>query len=391
MDSFGTFMNENFPGHKSRGKTKQKDVFVAKQQEEDKVRSLEDSLNDLDMMSSGQISVNKKAIPSGNLPNDKSDAADLLQPQPTLQEEPRELHVALDGDYQLVEKKDGHYMAQLKRLINGNENLREETAEDDDRLFFNDTEFTVDTIKGLTTETQLESIKSKMDEIISTCRKYRFTHLWPWTQRGKERKADVIQVQEEAEKRRQAAVTRLRELSRWNSEKIRGREKTTFEKATSGFRRVLNYGKTFLWGMTVRNVINTAAMGVALPFWVLGSLGKTAASVFKDGFKAQGAFTLPHPHLPSTWYTHYALKSEHSIIKNEIEKLEKEQKKYAPRTEKYQELGWEIAHLKDSYVHYPDSVDKRWHNFFSGSYIIDSFGYTADDTDYVDYNNMQQI
>ncbi|MBQ3785848.1 MAG: hypothetical protein II799_01090, partial [Lachnospiraceae bacterium] len=165
------------------------------------------------------------------------------------------------------------------------------------------------------------------------------------------------------------------------------------DKATSGYHRVVNYGKTFLWGMTVRNAINTAGMAVASPFWLLGTLGRsvyryfTEATSWKD-WRFMGAFTLPHPHLPAAWYNHYATKSIGDIAESEKKKLTKKRDKYPEGSKEYQELSAEIAQLDgDLYK----SRTARWHTFFSGSSIIDDFGYTRNPHGEVDYNNMQQI
>ena len=394
MGIFKESMDEKNPEFKTKVITEQKDLFATKQTEANKEKNLNEINDDLNKTI---VSVNNNLIPEGNLPSDKHDAVDLLQSHSAIHAQPRELHVALDNSYQIIEKKDGHYMTQLKRLINGNENIRADgidggdEEESDYRLYYNETEYNAESIRAMTNEGVLNAVVSKMDEIISTCRKYRLTHLWPWTRRGKERKADVVRAQREAEARRQAAKTRIKELSK--SKKVAsGGKKTVVEKATGGFRRVVNYTKTFLWGMTVRNAVNTAAMAVALPFWAVGSIAKTAASLFTSGVKfgLKGAFTLPHPHLPSTWYTHYATKSISDISEKEIRNKKKERDKCVPGSKKYLDLDFEIQYLENSL--YARGY-ARWHSFFSGSTIFDNFGYSPFNAnwDQVDYNNMQQI
>jgi hypothetical protein len=300
-------------------------------------------------------------------------------------------------------------MTKLKRLLNGNMNIRAEEAGnselnddgvyDSERLFFNLVETTAEEIEGLKTdhnvEARLQAVINTMDEIISTCRKYRLTHLWPWTQRGKERKADVIKVQKEAEKRRKAAYKKLNEFGQENTEQVlKVGPSTVTEKATTGYRRVLNYGKTFLWGMTVRNAINTAGMTIASPFWLLVSGAKSLKRYFIDGgsetkWKWYGAFTLPHPHLPGTWYTHYTNKSLIGVEKNEYKRLEKEIKKYPEGSKQYNEIYNEMQYLsKPTY----GAKTSRWHAFFSGSTVFDNFGYTPDLNNIaLDYNGIQKI
>ena len=413
MDNSGGLMGN---GQKLEVKTRQKDVFQTQQKEEIKEQSLTGAYDQLDAMFSGQLSVNKKAIPKDNIPDPKVDATELLQSRASLQEQPRELHVAYDGNIQVVEKEDGHYMTKLKRLLNGNSNIRsdavtaieyskdrEEYDEDDEveltRMYYNNVEFTAEDIKGWrdshNLQASLQSVISTMDEIISTCRKYRLTHLWPWTQRGKQRKADVIRVQKEAEKRRKAAYDRLNETKKKNSEQVlKVSPNTITERATTGYRRVLNYGKTFLWGMTVRNAINTAGMAIASPFWLIGSAAKSLKRYFVDGtestkWKWYGAFSLPHPHLPAAWYSHYSTKSIESIEQSEKKRLEKERKKYPKGSKQYEELSLEINQLGHNvYL----SKTARWHAFFSGSSLFDDFGYTRDISGLeVDYNGMQDI
>ena len=248
MGIFKESMDEKNPEFKTKVITEQKDLFATKQTEVNKEKNLNEINDDLNKTI---VSVNNNLIPEGNLPSDKHDAVDLLQSHSAIHAQPRELHVALDDSYQIIEKKDGHYMTQLKRLINGNENIRADSIdggddEDEDyRLYHNETEYNAEEIRTMTNEGMLNAVVSKMDEIISTCRKYRLTHLWPWTRRGKERKADVVRAQREAEARRQAAKTRLKELNK-TTRVVSGGKKTVVEKATSGFRRVVNYTKTFL-------------------------------------------------------------------------------------------------------------------------------------------------
>ena len=395
MDNSGGLMGN---GQKLEVKTRQKDVFQTQQKEEIKEQSLTGAFEQLDSMFSGQLSVNKKAIPKDNIPDPKSNATELLQNRASLQEEPRELHVAMDGDYQLIEKEDGKYMTQLKTLLNGNSNLRADGIyEDNERVYFDDMELSERDLISSESDHMLRSVVKKMDEIVSTCRKYRLTHLWPWTQRGKERKADVIKVQKEAERRRKLASKRLDELEkdykRTHGDLVKEDKWSVVDKATSGYHRVVNYGKTFLWGMTVRNAINTVGMAVASPFWLLGTLGRsvyryfTKAESWKD-WRFMGAFTLPHPHLPAAWYNHYATKSIEDVAKSEQKKLTKKRDKYPKDSKEYQELSAEIAQLDGGLYR---SRTARWHSFFSGSSMIDDFGYTRIGQEAVDYNNMQQI
>ncbi len=377
MTIFKTSMDEKQKGFKTEEITSQKDLLSNK--------SINDSFDEMDLTLSSHKSL-KKTIPKGNLPDGKDDATDLLQSQSAIHEEPRELHVALDNSYQGIESSDGHYMTKLKRIINGNSNIRAERwatdEKDDDGYYYLDEQYMhTDTqkdagfISKMASEGQLEDIIKKMDEIISTCRKYRLTHPWPWTQRGKERKADVIKVQKEAENRKRAARARIEVIKRNTSKVVGGGERSAIQKATGGFNRVLNYGKTFLWGMTVRNVVNTAAFAVSLPFWLVGSIVKSAASIFMRNaeFGAYGAFTLPHPHFPGTWYNLYATKTIADIAKGDIKKLEDKLKTLPPGIE-YNDTKLAIEHLSaQQYI----GKNSRWHSFFSGSTAFDNVGYSA--------------
>ena len=401
MSIFKNHLDEDLQANKNKVITGQKDFFATKKKDVLQEKSVSDFYNDRDMMYSDQLSAARKSIPSDNLPDAKSDGTVLLQPQSALHEVPRKVHVTLDNSYQYLEDKDGHYMTQLKNLINGNVNLREEKfsmddeGEEEENFTLNESEYDVELINKTTSESTLQAVISKMNEIVSTCRKYRLTHLWPWTKRGKERKADVIRTQREAEKRRQAAQQRIKNLNAVEIDKnvLKEDKKGALNKATGGFRRVVNYAKTFIWGMTVRNVINTAGMAVSLPFWAVSSLGKSIDTYFSSSeserkWKFMGAFSIPHPHLPSTWYTHYASKSMSNIVKSEISAKEKERAKYKPGTKKYIDLTVEIDSLTKSIY---EKSNSRWHSFFSGSTVLDTFGYSPYLEEHTDYNDSQPI
>lgn len=276
---------------------------------------------------------------------------------------------------------DGYYMAKLKNLIRTEDYKRHETFADGAHIMgvpYQD--YDPDSINDSLTDEELQKITSIQSDIIWTCRKYRLTHLWPWTKRGKERKEDVVAVQKEAQARYNAAKAILdqrkaakrnmsaeereqakatvraeKENAREFQSNYRSGEKTSYSKTTSGFRNIYNTFKSYFVGGIIRNVINTAAMVTAFPFWLIGS---ACTSVYHLSW--DGAFSLPHAHRPSTWYNYYTLNMESNleskrlapetkILEKEKKELDKqlaiEKKKFAPLEKKMKE--YEAKHAEE--------------------------------------------
>ena len=97
-----------------------------------------------------------------------------------------------------------------------------------------------------------------------------------------------------------------------------------------------------IWGGVFRNIFNTAAMAVALPFWMANMAVKGGAKLLEkvSGGKIKENVTvmpLPMPHLPSTWTRYHQELAREKELKEEKDKKEQDEVELSELIEKVNE------------------------------------------------------
>ena len=221
--------------------------------------------------------------------------------------------VAMNGTHQEIDKRlfggDGFHMRKLKKELNEGESMRAEESGNMNITLPQD--YTVEMIQDEINEGTLQDVRKKMENIVSICKRYRFFHPFPLSQKGKQRKADVVAVEKSAKEKLKACKERIKELKsrKVNMKSVGG----AYDQATRGANQVGNIVKTGL-SFTLWNLWNTAVMIPSAVVWA----GASAVKSMVKG-KPSSAFPIPHPHGMQFWYNFYSSRTERDIKQKNAE------------------------------------------------------------------------
>ena len=229
---------------------------------------------------------------------------------------------------------EGHYMKKLKRVLN--DGLSVQFDEDEDGSLKALQHYTDEDIKGLpeTSVALLDRIQEKMEKIVSVCKRYRYTHLWPLKKRGQQRKAEVIAIEAQARDRIEACKKRRAEILKKYSGELEADTTSPFGRAGHGWRNAWVWLKA-IGGFTFLNAWSTIGMAAFSVPWLIASPIK---SLVKRRWSS--AFHIPFPRFIIFWYRH--------MLENEAAALRKKDK-----YEKY--MGIEMIRNSGKFAPFP------WH------------------------------